>query len=166
MSEQKTEPKPAPKIPVVETQKPTTTAKMILEGILARDTIVQEDVKAEADKLVWAYSCERKKGHVGIIFTANPNGRTEFGPGDWFAIYHDPEKPHDFGLDDLICQECFMRTGERVLLRVGPAPTPVRGGGVHFRIAETWMSRFAHSIPRADLEKWSAQPGRQPAATR
>lgn len=150
--------KPAPTIPVVQREDPKSIAARTLEAAFARDETTQEEKAIVAAESIWAYSCGRelpgKPKHMGIFFVKDPRGQLVFGPGDWYAVYHDPSQAFDFEHADIVCQQCFAETGERVPLRVSQAPPPSRGAGAHFRIQEGWMQRFAFEIKRKDMEEW------------
>lgn len=142
------------KVPTIQRSSPKSAAAEIMEAAIARDEAKSDLAKEEAAKYVWAYACDRKRDHVGLIFTVNPNDQDIFGPGDWYARYHDNNEPFDFELADVICQQCFVTTGEKTPLRVSSAPSPSRGAGTHFRISLSWRERFVHRIERAKLLEW------------
>lgn len=142
------------KIPVVEQQDPKSAAAKLLEAAFARDEESAEVKAIVAAESIWCYSCDRHRQHFGIFFTKDPRGRQTFGPGDWYSAYHDNREAFDFEIGDIVCQQCFADTGERVPLRVGLAPSPDRKSGLHFRIQESWMQRFAFEVRRVDMEAW------------
>lgn len=150
---------PETSIPVVKKEDPKSVAAAVLEAAFARDEYTEEVVAAIAADSIWCYSCGREKPktpkHMGIFFVKDPRGQQVFGPGDWYAVYHDNAKKDDVEqLDDILCQQCFAETGERVHLRLTHAQGPSRHSGVHFRIDESWMQRFAHEVKRKDMEAW------------
>jgi hypothetical protein len=148
-------------IPVVQRQDPKSAAKAILEAAFARDEEGEEIKAVIAAESIWCYSCGSEKPkaakHMGFFFVRDPRDRQVFGPGDWYAVYHDAGEAFDCELDDIVCQQCFAETGERRPLRVAFAPSPDRKAGMHFRIQETWMARFAHEVKRSDMAAWLAK---------
>lgn len=155
-------------IPVVPKQDPKSAAKLALEAAFLRDEDAAEQIAAKAADSVWAYSCDRvppkARKHFGIFFVKDPRNQLVFGPGDWYAVYHDNREAFDFELHDIVCQQCYAERGERVPLRVSEAPPPSRKAGVHFRISESWMQRFGHEVKRAELDEWLAKKKRPSAA--
>jgi hypothetical protein len=150
-------PDPTPAtLPAVAKQNPKFVAAATLEAAFARDETTEEVKAAVAAESIWCYSCDRKRNHFGIFFVGDPREKNAFGPGDWYSVYHDNREVFDFEHDEIVCQQCYAETGERVFLRLGKEPSPDRKAGAFFRIKQSWMERFAFEVKRKDMEAWLA----------
>lgn len=134
---------------------PTEAAGVALEAILRRDAVqAVAQAQLQSDDL-WVYGCNAHPNHAGIIFAVDPQSVGEFHGGLWTAIYRPAGVVPFWGAaQDVICQQCFVETGEKVPLRIAQTIGRPQEMGLVFHILPEWRRRFAHKLSRSALAKF------------
>jgi hypothetical protein len=158
--------------PVVPILDPTEAAGAVLEAVLRRDAVQAVAQSQIASDEMWVYGCNAHPSHAGIIFAVDPGSVGDFHGGLWTAIYRPKGVVPFWGLaQEVICQQCFVETGEKVPLRIAESVGQPKELGLVFHILPEWRRRFAHKLSRSALAKFlppskdaaNARPDAQPA---
>lgn len=132
------------------------TAQKIALAVQAKRTkrkAVQEAIEAG---VVYGFACNRSIGlnppHAGIILLANPVGKAYFHGGEWISAYHPKPGPiHDYSLNAIVCQECWLEDGERKPLKLEYAKGKP-SEGVCFRISPKIARRHVWALQKSEVE--------------